>query len=228
MSKGYAAPETKAAAERARLLIEQAEALGEPAEDPLLSVFRPLRPLHSELYGVQRRRDAQLASAISRAGGEARNDRPGHDRAPPVWALSLLYIGEFAQGQLITIGRWRFLTLRHIVRWRRDLAKISGVTVLDFGHWLGGCLVIPEAALAETDSALKTPRAGRAKPPRFCLRFHVSFTHIFCGNYATANAQLDELADLGGGKAALSGRRWRNVLRVAFLPLPAGPRTQST
>ncbi len=30
--KGYAAPETKAAAERARLLIEQAEALGEPSE----------------------------------------------------------------------------------------------------------------------------------------------------------------------------------------------------
>src|SRR5215472_617668 len=34
--KGYAAPETKAAAERARRLIEQAEALGEPPEDPLL------------------------------------------------------------------------------------------------------------------------------------------------------------------------------------------------
>ena len=34
--KGYAAPETKAAAERARLLIEQAEALGEAPEDPLL------------------------------------------------------------------------------------------------------------------------------------------------------------------------------------------------
>ena len=41
--KGYAAPETKAAAERARLLIEQAEALGEPPEDPLL--------LFSVLYG---------------------------------------------------------------------------------------------------------------------------------------------------------------------------------
>jgi hypothetical protein len=33
--KEFAAPETKAAAERARLLIEQAEALGEPPEDPL-------------------------------------------------------------------------------------------------------------------------------------------------------------------------------------------------
>jgi hypothetical protein len=42
--KGYAAPETKAAVERARLLIEQAEALGEPPEDPLL--------LFSVLYGV--------------------------------------------------------------------------------------------------------------------------------------------------------------------------------
>ena len=41
--KGYSAPETKAAAERARLLIEQADALGEASEDPLL--------LFSVLYG---------------------------------------------------------------------------------------------------------------------------------------------------------------------------------
>jgi AAA ATPase domain/Adenylate and Guanylate cyclase catalytic domain len=34
--KGHAAPETKAAAEQARLLIEQAEAMGEPPEDSLL------------------------------------------------------------------------------------------------------------------------------------------------------------------------------------------------
>ena len=41
--KGYAASETKAAVERARILIEQAEAGGEPPEDPLL--------LFSVLYG---------------------------------------------------------------------------------------------------------------------------------------------------------------------------------
>ena len=41
--KGQAAPETKVALERARLLSEQAEALGEPPEDPLL--------LFSVLYG---------------------------------------------------------------------------------------------------------------------------------------------------------------------------------
>jgi hypothetical protein len=42
--KGYAAPETKAAAERARLLLEQADVLGETPEDPLL--------LFSVLHGV--------------------------------------------------------------------------------------------------------------------------------------------------------------------------------
>src|SRR5262245_38171291 len=41
--KGYAAPETKTATEQARLMIEQAKALGEPPEDPLL--------LFSVLYG---------------------------------------------------------------------------------------------------------------------------------------------------------------------------------
>jgi hypothetical protein len=41
--KGYAAPETKATVEQARLLIEQAEALGESPEDSLL--------LFSVLYG---------------------------------------------------------------------------------------------------------------------------------------------------------------------------------
>ena len=40
---GYGAQKSKAAAERPRLLIEQAEALGEPLEDPLL--------LFSVLYG---------------------------------------------------------------------------------------------------------------------------------------------------------------------------------
>jgi class 3 adenylate cyclase len=42
--KGYTARETKAAAERARQLIEQAQALGEPLEDPLL--------LYAILYGI--------------------------------------------------------------------------------------------------------------------------------------------------------------------------------
>ena len=42
--KGYAAPETKAAAERARILIEHAEALAEPPETTLCCCSRSCTP----------------------------------------------------------------------------------------------------------------------------------------------------------------------------------------
>ena len=81
--KGYAAPETKAAAERARLLIEQAEALGEPPEDPLL-LFSVLYGFWVANYrGVQRRRGARACGAVPGARREARGDSPAHDRASP-------------------------------------------------------------------------------------------------------------------------------------------------
>ena len=50
--KGYAATETKAAAERARLLIEQAEALGEPSA--VTVVLRPLQLLGDKFCSVRR------------------------------------------------------------------------------------------------------------------------------------------------------------------------------
>ena len=85
--KGLAAPETKAVAERARLLIEQAEALGEPPEDPLL--------LFSALYGfvgrehcsVQRRRSARACRAAPGACRETGREGPAHGRASLPWAL---------------------------------------------------------------------------------------------------------------------------------------------
>jgi predicted ATPase len=50
--KGWAAPETKVAMDQARLLIEQAEALGEPPQDPPAIVLRPLQLLGRELRGI--------------------------------------------------------------------------------------------------------------------------------------------------------------------------------
>jgi hypothetical protein len=96
--KGFTAPETKAAVERARLLIEQAEVLGEPPEDPLL--------LFSALYGlwvanfmafngdVVRERAAQFLALAEKQGGTV----PlmiGHR----VMGLSLLCAGDMAEGR---------------------------------------------------------------------------------------------------------------------------------
>jgi hypothetical protein len=82
--EGYGAPETKSAVERARLLIEQAEAIGEPPEDPLL--------LLSVLYGIYvatliafdgdacREVATQFLALAERQGG----DSPAYDRVSPI------------------------------------------------------------------------------------------------------------------------------------------------
>jgi class 3 adenylate cyclase len=87
--KGYAAPETKTAAERARLLIEQAEALGESPEDPLLLFY--------VLYGFF----AVNFVALSRPRGgvpgacrEPGNNRSAHDRAPPQGSIHVAHGGN--------------------------------------------------------------------------------------------------------------------------------------
>ena len=97
--KGYAAPETKAAVERARLLIEQAEALGEPPEDPLL--------LFSVLYGfwiasfvafngdVMRELAAQFLALAEKQGATV----PLMIGASPSWAFPWLFTGDIAEGR---------------------------------------------------------------------------------------------------------------------------------
>src|SRR5262249_231890 len=95
--KGYAAPETKAAAERARLLIEQAEALGEPPEDPLL-LFSVLYSFWTTSF-VAFKGDAlrELASQFLALAEKQRAVVPlmiGHRMMG-----SVLHTGAFAEGR---------------------------------------------------------------------------------------------------------------------------------
>ena len=146
--KGYAAPETKAAVERARLLIEQAEALGEPPEDPLL--------LFSVLYGfwvanyVAFNGDVvrELAAQFLSLAEKQRTTVPlmiGHR----LMGISLVFTGDIVQGRAHSIRRWRSTILPSIVRWRRDLAKTPGWQSCPIGRWLLWFLGYPEAALAD-------------------------------------------------------------------------------
>jgi hypothetical protein len=81
--RGYAAPETRAAVERARALIEQSRELGELLEDPLL--------LYSVLYGMWVVNLVAFNGDMMRepchpvlgAGGDAERERADYDRASP-------------------------------------------------------------------------------------------------------------------------------------------------
>ena len=78
--KGYAAPETKAAVERARLLIEQAEALGERSEDPLL-LFSSSTVSGSPITWRSTAMSVEISLRSSWSRREARGDRAAHDGA---------------------------------------------------------------------------------------------------------------------------------------------------
>ena len=216
--KGYAAPETKAAVERARLLIEQAEALGEPPEDPLL--------LFSVLYGfwvanyvafngeVMRELAAQFLALAEKQGATV----PlmiGHR----LMGISLVFTGDIAQGRAhLRSGDSRFTILPSIVRWRRDLAKTSGWQSCPIGRWPCGCLAIPRPRL-RTLSTRSRMRAKSAKLATLdvCVMLRMRSPIFSAGTTRQQTQSLDELVALAEEKGAsyLEGAR-NGVSRLAL------------
>ena len=198
--KGYAAPETKAAVERARLLIEQAEALGEPPEDPLL--------LFSVLYGFWVAKflafngDAlrELAVQFLALAEKQRATVPsliGHR----LMGTSLLLTGDIAQGR----AHYDQAIALYDPAQHRPLATRFGqdtrVSILCFRSLALWLLGYPEAALADADA--RAQGCARDRPRchlDVCAVFH-TWTHIHCGNYAAATAPANELVAAGGRKS---------------------------
>jgi class 3 adenylate cyclase/predicted ATPase len=200
--KGFAASDTKAAIEQARLFIEQAEALGEPPEDPLL--------LFSVLYGfwavnqlafngdVVRELAARFLALAEKQGATV----PliiGHR----LMGNSLLLMGDFAQARAhFEKGIAFYDRAEHrplATRFGQDI-EVSILTHRSRALWLLG---YPEAALKDADDALKDAREiGQAATLMFAL-VHAAMTQIICGNYAAAGAQAHELVALAEEKGSL-------------------------
>src|SRR6516162_5009649 len=199
--KGYAAPETKAAAERARVLIEQAEALGEPPDDPLL-LFSVLYSFWTTSF-VAFKGDAlrELASqflALAEKQGATVPLMIGHRMMG-----SVLHTGAFAEGRAhLDSAIALYDPPEH-----RPLATRFGqdirVAALSYRSWALWMLGYPEAALADTSHALRDAREiGQAATLMYAL-VHALVVHIQCGNYPTAKAEADELVALADEKGAL-------------------------
>jgi predicted ATPase len=93
------------------------------------------------------------------------------------------------------------------------------VAILSFRSYALWTLGYPEAALADAREALKDAREiGHAATLMYALN-QTTFTHIFCGNYATANAQLDEVVALADEKGALYWKALGIALQGCVLAL---------
>ena len=200
--KGYAAAETKAAVERARLLIEQAEALGEPPEDPLL--------LFSVLYGfwvanyvafngdVMRELAAQFLSLAETQGATVPR-MIGHR----ILGVALMYAGDIVESRphfdraiaLYDPAQHRPLA----ARFGADVA-VTVLTHRPLALWVLG---YPEAALADVEHALDDAREIPHAATLMHALFFTAWTHSHCGNHLIAKAQLDELVALADEKGSL-------------------------
>src|SRR6516162_164733 len=215
---GYAAPETRAAVERARLLIEQAEALGEPPEDPLL--------LFSVLYGfwvanlVAFKGDVmrELAVQFLSLADKQKATGPlmmGHR----LMGLSLLHTGDIVDGRAHLDRAITF----HDPAEHRPLATRFGQDIgaatlswKSLGFWLLG---YPEAALADSEHALKVAREiGHSATLMYVLNFS-AWTHILRGNYAAANVLVDEFDALKDQTGSLFWGAWGMMQRGCLLAL---------
>jgi len=198
--KGYSAPESKAAIEQARLLIEQAEALGEVSEDPLF--------LFSVLYGfwvmnyvagnaVSRDLAAHFLSLAEKQEAIAPllvgNRIMGH---------SLFYEGNFVQARMhYDRGIALYNPAEHrplATRFSHD----SGMAILSFRAWTLWALGYPNAALRDSSGALKYARDANQAASRMFALFHAPTLQLLCGDYAAAVEGADELSALAEEKSA--------------------------
>jgi predicted ATPase len=220
--KGYAAPETKAAEERARLLLEQAEALGEPPEDPLL--------LFSVLYGfwvanyVAFNGDAmhEMASQFLALAEKQRTTAPlmiGHR----LKGVSLTSTGCFAQGRAHFD---RALALYDAAE-HRSLATRFGqdarIAILSYRPWAVWTLGHPDAALKDVRQALKEAREVNQVAALMYALFHTSITLLHCGAHAMAKAQADELTALADEKGALQWKAMGAIQQGAVAAMTGEP-----
>ena len=220
--KGYAAPETKAAAERARLLIEQAEALGEPPEDPLL-LFVVLYGFWAANYiafngDIVRDLGAQFFAMVEKQATIA-PQMIGHR----LMGTSLLSTGEIAEARAhFDKGIALYDPTEH-----RTLATRFGVdvrvSILSYRSWALWMLGYPEAALADAEAALSDAREiGQAATLMFALNY-TSLPHIFRGDYAKAKAVVDELVVLADEKGTLIWKASGLSLQGILLALSGKP-----
>jgi predicted ATPase len=215
---GYAAPETRAAVERARLLIEQAEARGEPPEDPILLFSVPYGFWVANLVAFNGDAMRELAVQFLTLAGKQKASGPLM-MAHRLMGLSLLHTGDVADGRAHLD---RAITLYDPADHRPLATRFGqdvGSAILSWKSLAFWLLGYPEAALADSEHALKLAREiGHSATLMYVLNFS-AWTHIFCGNYSAANALVDEFSAFKDQTGSVFWGAWGMMLRGCLLAL---------
>jgi class 3 adenylate cyclase/predicted ATPase len=220
-TKGYAAPETKAVVEAARLLIEKAEAQGEPP-DPLLlfSVLYGFWGAHYVAFNGEALR--RLAIQFLELAAKQKAVVPfmvGHR----LMGATLAFTGNIAEGKahydraiaLYDPAEHRPLALR--------FGQDVGVTILSFRSQALWFLGYPDAARADAEQALRAAREiGQAGTLMYAMSI-APLTHFLSGDYGEANTLAEEVIALADERGVLFWKALGTMNRGSILALTGSP-----
>ncbi|MFZ0670420.1 MAG: adenylate cyclase, partial [Pseudolabrys sp.] len=194
--KGFNTAETKAATERARLLIEHAEALGEPLKDPLL--------LFSVLFGVfvanfvgfngpVLRELATQFLALAESQGATAPLMAGHSMMGVACASAGKFLRARAHHDQALVLYDPTVHRALLTRFAAQDQRVVDLSFRSLTMWMLG---YPDAALADAERALQEAREiDHASTLMFAL-WWTGLMKASCGCYTEANAQGKELVAL--------------------------------
>ena len=195
-TRGFAAPETLAAFEKARSFIERADTLGEVSDNrPMLAVLSgfwlasyvgfngdAMRELAAQFLTLAENEAAmvplmahrQMGVSLLRTG-DVTAGRAHFDRAVALW--------DHAERSLETPTKKEF--------WARLLTPPPAMLLLADRSLAMWTLGYPEAALADAQRAVRNAPVGHVAWHSYTVRITATIL-MDCGNYAEASAQIDE------------------------------------
>jgi predicted ATPase len=199
--RGYASSEARTAVDQARLLIEQAQTLGEAPDDPLLP-FAALFGIFGRFFAAF---DGDMAREIAEqflSLAEKQDGVAPRLIAHRIMGASSLFGGEIATGRAHldrAIALYDPTTHRALApRFGMD----SSVAILSYRSWALWLLGYPQAALADVDRAVEEARDIRQAATMMHALVYCSWPCAWTGNDIAAEGLLREaiaLAEETGG-----------------------------
>ena len=210
--KGYGSQETRAAVERARLLIERSEALGESPEDPLL-LFSVLYAIWAANY-MRSDCDSVLELAVQFMALAQTQTAT----APVMIGHRLMGLSLWDSGDVVAARAYydRAIALYDPARHRHLAARFghdSRVAALSVQSLALSVLGYPQAARAAAARAIEEARAiSHANTLMYAL-IVASVASVYCGDYAEAGALADEQVALTDQTGSLFWRGYGMMQR---------------
>jgi predicted ATPase len=200
--KGFSAPETKQAIQKARVFIDEAAKVGEEPDDPFLLFLLINGAWATNFTGFNGDAALDLAKQLL-ALAEKRGDGILLTHANRAMGMTLLYRGEISEARA-HFERVQALYDQSeqaplLTRFGQDV-HAAALSFFSFDLWALG---YPATAEIEAERAVRHSRELKHAPSLMYALTVTTITRVVCGNYVAARTQSEELLAIAEEKQSI-------------------------